>query len=96
MRDLDQLQPMTYSVIPSDGVAHAVWGWMIRAACLDPGTVKLQAVCCTEVTPEHRLPTPEAACTECRAALPPNAIARPAPGSPMLHELARIHAEMAR
>ena len=89
---------MTFSVIPNaeDKRAHAAWDWMIRAAYHDPGRVVLRTVCGAEVRPDSQLPPPEAVCDSCRAALPEHAIPRPAPGNPMLRDLARIHSEMVR
>jgi hypothetical protein len=89
---------MTFSIIPDteDKRVHAVMDWMIRSVCLDPGTVKLRAVCGTEVRPARQLPPAGAPCGKCCSGLPANAIPRPAPGSPMLLELARLHAELTR
>lgn len=100
MGDLDQTEPLTFSVVPgADGRVHAVLDFVIRAAYHDPGLVKLRAVCGDEVRPDNRLPPPSskgALCARCREALPKNAVPRPGPGSPMLRELARLHAELAR
>lgn len=89
---------MIFSAIPDilDQRVHAVWDWMIRAAYHDAGRVVLRAVCRAEVRPDSQLPPPEAVCADCRAALPENAIPRPAPGSPMLRDLTRIYWEMTR
>lgn len=90
-------QPVTYSVIPGkDRLAHAVFDFVIRAVFLDPDLVKLRAVCGAELLPDNRLPPDGAVCTACREALPANTVSRPAPGSPMLHELARLHAQLGR
>jgi hypothetical protein len=97
MRDPEQVQPVTYSVIPSKpGGVHAVYDFVIRAAFYDAGRLGLRAVCGAEVHPDSQLPPLEAVCADCGAALPHNAVPRPAPGSPILCDLARIHAEMAR
>lgn len=58
----DQMEPLTFSVVPSRlGGVHAVLDGVIRAAYHDPGGVP-----------------------------------RPGPGSPMLRELAELHAELTR
>lgn len=90
------MPPMTYSAIPNtlDRRVHAVWDWMIRAAFVDAGRVRLRAVCAAEARPDNQLTTHSLVCDACRAALPEHAIPRPTPGNPMLAELARVHAEM--
>lgn len=93
------MEPLTFSVVPSRlGGVHAVLDGVIRAAYLDPRLVKLRAVCGDEVRPDNRLPpSPKhALCPRCREALPKNAVPRPGPGSPILHELAELHAELTR
>lgn len=99
MGDFDQMEPLTFSVVPAaDGRVHAVLDFVIRAAYHDPGLVKLRAACGDEVRPGNRLPlAPEdALCARCRKALPKDAAPRPGPGSPMLHELAQLHVELGR
>lgn len=90
--------PMTFSVIPNaeDKRAHAVWDWVIRSAYHDPGRVVLRAVCGTEVHPHNQLPPAAVPCDACRTTLPHDAIPRPAPGSPLLRDMARVHAELTR
>lgn len=81
---------LTYSVIPSkrDGLPHAVWDFVLLSFRLDGGT--LRAVCGDEVIPDNRLPPGIRLHRACRVALPVYAVPRPAPGEPMLKELARI------
>lgn len=85
MGDLDQMEPLTYSVVPgADGCVHTVLDFIIRAAYHDPGLVKLRAVCGDEVRPDSRLPPSpkDAVCERCGKALPKNAVPRPEPDSP--------------
>lgn len=91
----NQHQPtLSYSVIPctQDQVPHAVWDFVLLALHLGGGrAVALRAVCGHEVVPGNRLPPGGARlCPACRAKLPSLAVARPAPGQPMLNDLARI------
>lgn len=101
-RDLERYDesrpPMTFSVIPNaeDERAHAVWDWVIRSAYHDPGLVVLRAVCGTEVHPANQLPSGAVPCDACRKNLPNNGIPRPAPGNPLLRDMARIHTELTR
>lgn len=90
--------PMAFSVIPNaeDKRAHAVWDWVIRSAYHGPGPVLLRAVCGTKVYPDNRLPPGVAPCDACRKNLPNDVTPRPAPGSPLLRDMARIHAELTR
>lgn len=93
------MEPPTFSLIPgTDGIVHAVLDFIIRAAYLDPGLVKLHAVCGDEVRPEDHLPPAptDALCSRCCQAMPENTVPRPGPGSPMLRDLARLHAELTR
>lgn len=94
----DPRPPTTFSVIPNteDKRAHAVWDWMIRSAYHDHGRVVLRAVCGAEVHPDYQLPTGVVPCEACRTTLPEDAIPRPAPGSPLLWDMARIHTELSR
>ena len=99
MINVDQPELLTFSVVPgADGIVHAVLDFIIRAAYLDPGLVKLRAVCGDEVRPDNRLPPSpkDALCIRCCQAMPENGVPRPWPGSPMLRELAELHAELTR
>lgn len=82
-----------YSVIPDrDTGVHAVYDQVIRRA-FHCGTLRaggLQAVCGQAVLPANRL-TAAKLCQGCTAALAPTDKPRPAPGSPLLREMAALY-----
>lgn len=87
-----------FSVIPSTrGGVHAVYDQTIRRAFCDLSyrTLGLRAVCGHLVLPANQLTAAEP-CPGCVAGLTDADEPRPAPGNPLLVEMARIHAALSR
>lgn len=90
----NEVHPVRYSIIPSaDGDVHAVFDRHISAVFHD-GTHARQALrsaCERPVHPVSYLPQDAELCADCVAALPEMAVPRPAPGTPLLRQMAALY-----
>lgn len=95
----NEVRPVRYSIIPSaDGDVHAVFDRHIRAV-FHNGTHARQALrsaCERPVHPISHLPQDVELCADCVAVLPDMAVPRPAPGTPLLRQMADLYPESLR
>ncbi|MBO0883827.1 MAG: hypothetical protein J2P17_26520 [Mycobacterium sp.] len=90
----DQVRPVRYSIIPSaDGDVHAVFDRHIRAVFHDRTHARevLRSACGRPVHPVSYLPLDAELCADCVVVLPAMAVPRPAPGTPLLRQMADLY-----
>jgi hypothetical protein len=90
----NHVHPARYSIIPSaDGDVHAVFDWNIRAVFHDGTHARkvLRSACDRPIDPVSYLPQDAKLCADCVAALPETAVPRPAPGTPLLRQIANLY-----